>query len=616
LETICNTQGNDLGHSKNVKDWVIRRRKPKYDMIVYGFVSTIAKVWVSNECLINMNLLKVRSSPLWKHKGSSDGWVGVCQLRCIFPINFSKLLKNIFLLKKLLKNIYFIKIMYFHKIYKDFYYYNSNRMSSVKSNKYFIDEIKKIHGDKYDYSKINYINSYTNVIVVCPKHGEQNINPRIIIRGKICFNCGKEKKVKTKKTTEYFINELKEIYGDTYDYSKVNYIRNNIKVIIICKKHNNEFEKMPISLLKRNGCLKCSKEKRLKYLSDNFIKRSKEIYGDRFDYSKVEYISSTSKVIIICKEHGEFKQRPEAHCDKSKGSCSMCKDKKNKKPKTKKKIITTSIFIERAKKIHGDKYDYSKVKYENKNNKVIIICKEHGEFKKKPYNFLGGSKCPKCCKNYSPTTEEWIEKAKYVYDDFYDYKKVNYVNNREKIIITCKEHGDFNVQPFEFIRKRHQCPKCSLCSKCKSFNSVSNLCEWCDPDSEHYKNTKEMKIVRFLRENLLNVYFFHNKSIGRDCTNGHLFPDIRFDCLYYNLIVEVDEFQHRGANYKCDERRMYDIIAKLGQPCVFIRYNPDNKKSSKEYLLDRVKYYLDYKTINIKDTFSMAGLKTEYLFYD
>ena len=125
-----------------------------------------------------------------------------------------------------------------------------------------------------------------------------------------------------------------------------------------------------------------------------------------------------------------------------------------------------------------------------------------------------------------------------------------------------------------------------------------------------------MKIVRFLRENLLNVYFFHNKSIGRDCTNGHLFPDIRFDCLYYNLIVEVDEFQHRGANYKCDERRMYDIIAKLGQPCVFIRYNPDNKKSSKEYLLDRVKYYLDYKTINIKDTFSMAGLKTEYLFYD
>ena len=62
--------------------------------------------------------------------------------------------------------------------------------------------------------------------------------------------------------------ELKEIYGDTYDYSKVNYIRNNIKVIITCKKHNNEFEKMPILLLKRNGCLKCSKEKRLKYLGN------------------------------------------------------------------------------------------------------------------------------------------------------------------------------------------------------------------------------------------------------------------------------------------------------------------------------------------------------------
>ena len=81
-------------------------------------------------------------------------------------------------------------------------------------------------------------------------------------------------------------------------------------------------------------------------------------------------------------------------------------------------------------------------------------------------------------------------------------------------------------------------------------------------------------MVKFLREKLPDIEFIHNKSVGKDCTYGHLFPDIRFDCDHYQLIVEVDENKHRGADYSCDKQRMYDIIAKLGLPCVFIRYKP------------------------------------------
>ena len=71
--------------------------------------------------------------------------------------------------------------------------------------------------------------------------------------------------------------------------------------------------------------------------------------------------------------------------------------------------------------------------------------------------------------------------------------------------------------------------------------------------------TKEIEIVDYLKKKLSDIVFIHNKSVGSDCTTGHLFPDVRFDCLYYNLIVEIDEHQHRGANYSCDRKRMYEI---------------------------------------------------------
>lgn len=93
----------------------------------------------------------------------------------------------------------------------------------------------------------------------------------------------------------------------------------------------------------------------------------------------------------------------------------------------------------------------------------------------------------------------------------------------------------------------------------------------------------------------------------------NLFPDIRFDCDYYQLIVEVDEHKHRGVDYSCDERRMYDIIAKLGMPCIFIRYNPDSKQSDKNILLNKVKEYLELDD-NI-EVFNEFGLKVDYLFY-
>lgn len=113
--------------------------------------------------------------------------------------------------------------------------------------------------------------------------------------------------------------------------------------------------------------------------------------------------------------------------------------------------------------------------------------------------------------------------------------------------------------------------------------------------------------------------YFYNKWIQnqnyllKKAKKLHGERDIKFDCNHYYLIIEVDEYKHRGANYKCDKQRMYDIIAKLGLPCIFIRYNPDDKKSDKNILLDKVKKYLDIKeTEQIWDDY---GYYVEYLFY-
>lgn len=122
------------------------------------------------------------------------------------------------------------------------------------------------------------------------------------------------------------------------------------------------------------------------------------------------------------------------------------------------------IFIENAKKIHGDKYDYSKILYKNAKTKIIIICQKHGEFLQKPNNHLSGQGCFKCgvenaCKLISSNTEKFIKKSKDIHGDKYYYSKVKYKNDHTKVIIICKKHGEYLQTPNNHLHNRG-CPKC------------------------------------------------------------------------------------------------------------------------------------------------------------
>ena len=162
-----------------------------------------------------------------------------------------------------------------------------------------------------------------------------------------------------------------------------------------------------------------------------FIEKATLKHGNKYDYSKVEYNGCNEKVNIICPEHGEFLQKPTTHllgC-----GCPICGKEKSSKPQTK------ETWIKKARKVHGNKYDYSNVKYINHNTHVSIICPEHGEFSQKPITHLRGNGCPECgklkCMSYFKykTTEQFIKDARKVHGDKYDYSKVEYVNSKQKV---------------------------------------------------------------------------------------------------------------------------------------------------------------------------------------
>ena len=196
------------------------------------------------------------------------------------------------------------------------------------TNQEFIEKANLIHNNKYDYSKVEYVNSSTKVCIICPKHGEFWQTPHHHLNGHGCSKCRNENNGDRRRhNTEDFIRKSKSIHGEKYNYDKVNYVNSYSKVCIICPEHG-EFWQSPYVHIQGHECPECAKIKRAKnnkHSIDEFIQKSKLIHGDKYDYSKVEYINSHTKVCIICPEHGEFWQRPCCHTNLRQG-CPFCNE--------------------------------------------------------------------------------------------------------------------------------------------------------------------------------------------------------------------------------------------------------------------------------------------------
>lgn len=184
----------------------------------------------------------------------------------------------------------------------------------------FIVKAILVHGTKYDYSKSEYVTAHEPVTIICKQHGEFPQPPTSHLCGAGCSKCGiiASHRNTTKNVSE-FINQAIIIHGDKYDYSKVNYINSFDRINIICKQHGI-FSQTPNDHLSGYGCADCSRNR--KSTTIEFIDKAILIHGDRYDYSKVDYINNITPVVIICKIHGGFPQSPTSHLRGS--NCVQC----------------------------------------------------------------------------------------------------------------------------------------------------------------------------------------------------------------------------------------------------------------------------------------------------
>ena len=330
-----------------------------------------------------------------------------------------------------------------------------------KNKEHFVNEAVKVHGDAYDYSKVIYVTSTDNVIIICPKegHGEFLQKPCNHLQGKKCSKCSGC----YQPNTDEFIQKAKNIHGEnTYDYSLVNYVDCKTPVVIICPKDGHgPFEQAPSNHY-IHGCSKCGYKRLSEYktsTTDEFIQKAKEKHCDKYDYTNALYTRSDEEVTICCKIHGLFPQIASVHL--SGGGCSKCGGcyKRN-----------TDEFIQQAVTLHCGIYDYSMVDYTGCKDYVTIICPKegHGPFQQTPDSHINNKAGCQMCSNertslrMSDTQEDFLRKAVQVHGNTFDYSKVHYVDSQTYVTIICQEegHGEFPQVPSSHLQGVG-CIKCS-----------------------------------------------------------------------------------------------------------------------------------------------------------
>lgn len=263
----------------------------------------------------------------------------------------------------------------------------------------FIKRAKDKHGEFFDYSETVYVNRRTKVYIVCPVHGGFWQYPEIHMKSDYgCPICGHEGGgVVRRYNFESFVLKANAVHGSRYSYEKVDYVNSVTKVEIICKKHGS-YMQTPVAHISGQGCPLCGLEtisKKKRFTTSEIIEKFKEVHGDKYDYSQVEYKGLKEKVKIKCHEHGFFLQTPADHIY-SKAGCPICASIINGKQQRQ----TKDEFVDKANKVHRFKYDYSLVPEDSlSNEKVPIICPEHGLFMQIKNNHLKGAGCPHCPKS-------------------------------------------------------------------------------------------------------------------------------------------------------------------------------------------------------------------------
>ena len=404
-----------------------------------------------------------------------------------------------------------------------------------------IDAFKRVHGDRYDYSLVNYINNLTPVEIICPLHGVFKQLPKVHKRGGGCQICARES---FKNTQKEVLERFVKVHGDRYNYDKVVYEATHKPVVIGCPIHG-DFLQSPHSHMRGRGCLACA-NKRIDL--EEFLRKAREVHGDKYDYSSIEEVNSRNdRVTINCPLHGLFSQLVKSHLNGQ--GCRACGYIKNGLEGR----DTKETFKKKAQIVHKDKYNYSKVVYTKSTDPVEIICPRHGSFWQKPATHLQGCGCPACGRVTSVCEQELA--------DFFTSKGYKVERNYKPLWLNLK-HLDIFV------------PKLKLAVEYNGYkfhHSTPDVKGFC---ANTYKSpTYHQEKYDLCKENSINLVFiwdFEDISEWKELLSGYI-KNPKSHVISFENELTINKGLHcygksyikRGQMSKYNQENVVEIIGRL-----------------------------------------------------
>lgn len=386
----------------------------------------------------------------------------------------------------------------------------------------------------------------------CKRIFEIKVEKHLIGQG--CLKCN------LSLSLDKFIKRSEEIHGNKYDYDKVNiYNRINNKVEIVCNKCKRSFWQTTNSHLCGKGCPYCAKH--LPYTTEEFVKKLKEIFGDKYLYDKVKYKGSKNKVKLFCKKCNKYFLQSTSKLLYGHG-CQACSNN----------LVDFDEFIRRAKKIHNSDYTYFKKYYKKLSEPTKIKCNTCKQiFSQSPQKHLNGQGCPYCHGKYLKTTEQFLNEIKSKRGDAYDYSLVEYKGAWKKVKIICNKcHKEFLQTPTAHL-SGNGCPYCNLS-----------------------KGEEEIRKI-LVNKNII----FEQQKTFKECKDKRLLP-FDFYLPEYNTCIEFQGIQHYeiseffGGETTFKIRQKHDQIKKdfckkNNIVLLEIKYSDNIKSKLNEFIINNKK---------------------------
>ncbi|MGF6409575.1 Zn finger protein HypA/HybF involved in hydrogenase expression [Paraburkholderia sp. MM5482-R2] len=351
----------------------------------------------------------------------------------------------------------------------------SNARSAAKrrlSTAELIDRFASVHGAVYDYSQVEALGTKRPVTIRCREHGPFRQSPNSHLSGSGCPECGALVTAsKHRLHPDDFERRARAAHGDRYDLSAAAYKTQYDKVVIGCAEHGN-FWILPYNLWSGSGCPACARREKgiaHRVTPDTYMRRIAEVHGERYDHSLVLYQRMRAPVTVVCRNHGPF--TPSAANYLAGRGCPKCGGESAANVRTPKLVLSDEEVLSRFRETHGDRYDYSTMKYEHSNRRVKIVCKKHGAFLQSPRNHWCGKGCSDCGREAQLasaaqrvlTTAEIVRRFQLLHGCRYDYSRTDYQRYTQPVEIKCRKHGVFRQTPQAHLEAKG-CPQCSQSS--------------------------------------------------------------------------------------------------------------------------------------------------------